>query len=307
MYKGNVLGLEVVLPDGRVLNTMDTALRKDNTGYDLNQLFIGSEGTLGFISGVSILCAKRPKSKNVILLAIEENSFKQVIDMFKIARQELNEILSAFEFWDAESMSAAQENLGLASPFEKPARFYCLAETHGADPEHDLGKIESFYACLSAAKLCKTALIAESQGQFESIWALRERLPEALARDGYNYKYDISLPLRHMYSLVEEMRQRLRGVSFKRCTAWAHLGDGNLHFNVSTPRFDPNILALIEPFLYEWTKSRHGSISAEHGIGRSKRDFMHFSKSQLAIDYMKRVKSLFDPNMIMNPYKTIPK
>lgn len=301
------MGLEVVLADGRVINTMDTALRKDNTGYDLNQIFIGSEGTLGFISGVSVLCARRPKSKNVMVMAVEGEQFERVIDVFKVARRELNEILSAFEFWDAESMRAASENLGLSSPFEEKSHFYCLVETHGSFEEHDLAKIEKFYSQVSSSNLCKKAVIAENRAQFSSLWSLRERLPESLARDGYNYKYDLSLPLKDIYKLVEDMRNRLKGSRFKRCTSWAHLGDGNLHLNVSSERFDPEILALIEPFVFEWTKKRNGSISAEHGIGRVKRDYIQFSKSAISLEFMKNIKSMFDPNMILNPYKTIPK
>lgn len=289
------------------MSTMETALRKDNTGYDLNQLFIGSEGTLGFITAVSILCPKRPRSSNVILVSIDGESFDRVIDVFKLARHELNEILSAFEFWDDESMRAASENLSLDNPFgDKKSKFYCLVETHGSCEEHDVAKIERFYSRLTEAKLSRDALIAENRAQFEKLWSIRERLPEALAKDGYNYKYDISLPLGDIYKLVEEMRRRVSGSGYKRCTSWAHLGDGNLHLNVSSPQFDERIFNLIEPFVFEWTKSRNGSISAEHGIGRTKRDYIHFSKSNTSLDYMKRIKAIFDPNRILNPYKTLP-
>lgn len=150
--KGNVLGLEVVLSNGKILNSMDRPLRKDNTGYDLKQLFIGSEGTLGMISGVSILCPLKPKSVNLILVACNGNSFKNVIDVFKLAKTELNEVLSAFEFMDKESMIAVSENLKLENPFLSTNKelvdqceFYCLAETHGSDQEHDLKKIENFF------------------------------------------------------------------------------------------------------------------------------------------------------------------
>lgn len=227
----------MVLPNGTILNTMETALRKDNTGYDLNQLFIGSEGTLGFISGVSILCPNKPKSTNVILISVNGDSFKNVIDIFKVAKLELNEILSAFEFWDKESMISLSQNLSLENPFSSinksmsdECQFYCLAETHGSCEKHDVEKIEHFYSRLMSAKLCQNAIIADSKAQFSYLWSLRERLPESIAKDGYNYKYDISLPLAQMYNLVHDMRKKLSGSGYKRCVAWGHLGLQNIYY-----------------------------------------------------------------------------
>jgi D-2-hydroxyglutarate dehydrogenase len=314
--KGNVLGLEVVLANGDVLNTMKTSLRKDNTGYDLNQMFIGSEGTLGFITGVSILCPNKPKSTNLILIACENKSFKNVIDVFKLAKVELNEILSAFEFMDKESMIALSENLGLENPFKaanlqvaKDCVFYCLAETHGSCQEHDLNKIEKFYDTLKSAKLCSDAIIAENESQFGFIWSLRERLPESLRRDGYNYKYDISLPLNNMYDLVIDMRKRLNEYNKKlhtRCIGYGHCGDSNLHLNITSPVYDENLFSLLEPFIYEWTKHNNGSISAEHGLGLKKRNYIYHSKSIESVKLMQKFKKLLDPNLILNPYKTLP-
>ena len=172
--KANCLGLEAVLANGEIINTMKTSLRKDNTGYDLNQLFIGSEGTLGFISGVSILCPTKPRSTQLILIACKQNTFKSVCDVFKLARVELNEVLSAFEFMDREAMRGLKENLKLENPFVSidkeiggECEFYCLVETHGSCEEHDLKKLERFYGALKAANLCREAIIAENESQFK--------------------------------------------------------------------------------------------------------------------------------------------
>jgi D-2-hydroxyglutarate dehydrogenase len=318
--KGNVLGMEVVLANGEILNSMNTPLRKDNTGYDLKQLFIGSEGTLGFVSGVSILCPVKPKSTNLIFMACGENAtFQNVCDLFRLAKNELSEILSAFEFMDAESMQAVTQNLGLENPFQSidkdlsvKSKFYCLAETHGSCTEHDLKKIETFFSSLMSKNLCKNAIIAESSAQFSYLWSLRERIAESLTKNGmYNYKYDISLPQSKMFDLVLDLRKRLNEnaavrKSVKHCIGYGHLGDGNLHLNVTSNNYDETLFQMLEPFIFEWTKKYNGSVSAEHGLGLKKRNYIHYSKSKESVEYMKKFKHLLDPKLILNPYKTIP-
>ena len=312
--KGNVLGLEVVLADGKILNTMGTSLRKDNTGYDLGEIFIGSEGTLGFVSGVSILCAVRPKAANLIFIACSQNNFQNVIEIFKFAKRELGEILSAFEFIDRESMWAVNEQLKIDNPFSnseisKNCMFYCLVETHGSCNQHDIEKIESFFHKLTEKTLCQDAIIAENETHFKNLWSIRERMAEALSRDGYNYMYDISLPIGKMYDLVIDLRKRLNengNPGLRRCVAFGHIGDSNLHLNLTSTLFEPKLFNLIEPFIYEWTKNNYGSISAEHGLGLKKRDYIYFSKPKEVVQQMKTIKQMFDPKYILNPYKTLP-
>ena len=315
--KQNVLGLEVVLADGTVLDSTRSALRKDNTGYDLKQLFVGAEGTLGFVTSVSMLCPVRPASAQLIFMACtpspsdDTRSFRNVLDLFKMAKRELAEILSAFEFMDAEAMRSVNENLKLANPFSQAAdghdaRFYCLAETHGSCAEHDMSKLEAFYDKASAAGLCTDAVLAENAGQFAQLWSIRERLAESSNQDGYFYNYDVSLPLANIYELVEVMRRRLADTAYKRCIGYGHLGDGNLHLNVTSSAYDAHIERRIEPFVYEWTRAHNGSISAEHGIGHVKRNYLHMSKSGEQIFAMKRIKAMLDPHNILNPYKVFP-
>lgn len=294
--KGNVLGVEAVLGDGQVMNMMNVALRKDNTGYDLKQLFIGSEGTLGIITGVclnnrnivrslfnycnnkkvSILCPLKPNAANLILVACSGKSFQNVIEVFRVAKRELNEILSAFEFMDYDSMRCVTQNLKLENPFgavnkDIPAscQFYCLAETHGACNDHDTKKIESFFDRLMKESLISDAIIAENKSQFDHIWSLRERVAESLLRDGYNYKYDISLPLAKMYDLKLDLAKRLGEHrdkhTLKNLIAYGHMGDGNLHLNLTSEKYDDQLFNLIEPYVFEWTRKHNGSISAEHG------------------------------------------
>ena len=150
--------------------------------------------------------------------------------------------------------------------------------------------------------------IAQDESQSAGIWKVREGITSALARQGCVYKYDVSLPLDKMYELVEETRERLAPLGAT-TTAFGHLGDGNLHLNVTTPgkfEVDDDVLNAIEPFVYEWVSERRGSISAEHGIGRMKREVLHLSKSDEMIEWMRMMKLLFDPLELLNPGKVLP-
>lgn len=139
----------------------------------------------------------------------------------------------------------------------------------------------------------------------QAIWALRERISEALLREGYTYKYDLSIPTSSFYDIVEDMRKHL-GSSVLNCYGYGHVGDGNVHLNMTTPQYEKPVLKQIEPYVYEWVSQRGGSISAEHGLGFKKRDFIYYSKDQSAVNLMKQMKHLLDPNGILNPYKTLP-
>ncbi|XP_013396492.1 D-2-hydroxyglutarate dehydrogenase, mitochondrial isoform X3 [Lingula anatina] len=298
---GSVLGVEAVLASGEIVDCL-SSLRKDNTGYDLKQLFIGSEGTLGMVTSVSILCPRRPKAVNVAFLGVE--NFEAALQTFQLCKGMLAEILSACEFMDQESMQCIQENLKLTNPI-KSYPLYILIETSGSHGSHDEEKLNVFLEAAMGKGIVQDGTIAMDVTQRQNIWGLRERIAEGLLHDGYNYKYDISLPLPKLYEIVEDMRQRL-GSKVTRVVSYGHLGDGNLHFNVTTPEYDKEVLGLIEPYIYEWTSQVRGSVSAEHGLGFKKRDCIRYSKEPNAVKMMVKMKKLFDPNGILNPYKTIP-
>jgi FAD/FMN-containing dehydrogenase len=148
-------------------------------------------------------------------------------------------------------------------------------------------------------------IVATDISKMKLIWSLRESIAEALLKEGVTYKYDVSLPLNCLYELVEEMKQRTEGV-VKCVVGYGHIGDGNLHLNIVGETHSKEILQLLEPFIFEWTAKHKGSISAEHGLGFKKPNFIHYSKSPEAVVLMKQLKNLFDPNNILNPYKTLP-
>uniref|UniRef100_A0A8B9JGU0 D-2-hydroxyglutarate dehydrogenase, mitochondrial n=2 Tax=Astyanax mexicanus TaxID=7994 RepID=A0A8B9JGU0_ASTMX len=299
--RGTVLGLEVVLADGRVLDCLST-LRKDNTGYDLKQLFIGSEGTLGVVTAVSILCPRKPKSVNVAFLGC--SSFENLLETFQTCRGMLGEILSAFEFLDASCMSLLEEHLKLTNPItESP--FYIVIETAGSTPAHDEEKLHNFLDTVMASALVIDGTVATEETKIKALWSMRERVTEALRHDGYTYKYDVSLPVEKIYDLVTDMRKRL-GYRAKSVVGYGHVGDGNLHLNITSPMKDPALLAAIEPYVYEWTSGCQGSVSAEHGLGLKKRNYIYYSKSPEAVTLMGDIKAMLDPKGILNPYKTLP-
>jgi len=297
----NVLGLEVVLADGTILDTIST-LRKDNTGYDLKQLFIGAEGSLGIITKLAILTPPKPTSVNVSIFGCRD--FDAVKATLGQAKRDLGEILSAFEFLDRGSMDLVLKHIPARDPLEKKHPFYVLIETSGSNKTHDREKLDSFLERILEATVIDDGVVAENATQAAEIWKLRETITEALQKEGAVYKYDLSLPLSHFYKLVEVMQQRLAGKA--KAVGYGHVGDGNLHLNISAPKYEKEIYDLIEPFVYEYVAQQRGSISAEHGLGLMKASHLHFSKSEVAVDLMKKLKTVFDPKGILNPYKVLP-
>uniref|UniRef100_A0A0D9WWC1 Probable D-2-hydroxyglutarate dehydrogenase, mitochondrial n=1 Tax=Leersia perrieri TaxID=77586 RepID=A0A0D9WWC1_9ORYZ len=239
---GNVLGLEVVLADGTVLDML-TTLRKDNTGYDLKHLFIGSEGSLGVVTKIAILTPAKLPSTNVAFLSC--NDYISCQKLLLAARRSLGEILSAFEFMDRHCINLAMKYLeGVHNPLPvSPYNFYVLIETTGSDESYD---------------------------------KVYQKHPSKLGLS------------------TSDMGDVL---------GYGHLGDGNLHLNIVSTKYSDEMLAQIEPFVYEWTSKQRGSISAEHGLGLMKAEKIHYSKSSEAVQLMASIKKLFDPNSILNPYK----
>ncbi|KAK6125690.1 hypothetical protein DH2020_040570 [Rehmannia glutinosa] len=194
---------------------------------------------------------------------------------------------------------------GLRDPLPSAKHnFYILIETTGSMESHDKEKLESFLLQSMENGLLNDGVLAQDVNQASSFWRIREGIPEALMKAGAVYKYDLSLPPEKMYNLVEEMRERLGTAA--NVVAYGHLGDGNLHLNISTRQYNDSILSKIEPFVYEWTSEQRGSISAEHGLGLMKANKIHYSKSAETVQLMAAIKKLLDPNGILNPYKVLP-
>lgn len=329
---GNVLGLEAVLPDGTIVDDL-TLLRKNNTGYDIKQLFIGGEGTIGIITGVSIMCPQRSPAVNVAYFGLE--SYEKCQDAFKEAKKQLSEILSAFEMMDGNSQKLYKKASGNKLPLENEHPFYCLIETSGSNTEHDSEKLNNFLEHVMSEEIVSDGVVAENESQVQSLWACREGVSEASQHFGGVYKYDLSIPLPQLYALIGETRQRMIDAGLMSETdeskpildviGYGHMGDSNVHLNVATRRYDKQVEKALEPWVYEWVAERKGSISAEHGLGLAKKDYIGYSRSENMVKLMKQLKSVYDPvsqsvsvtclssyadkvslqNGIMNPYKYV--
>ncbi|KAG2385548.1 hypothetical protein C9374_003363 [Naegleria lovaniensis] len=301
----NLLGLECVLPDGSIMDNIKE-IRKDNTGYHLSHLFIGSEGTLGIITKVSLQVAIKPKSINVALVAVD--SFEKVQQLIFMAKKELGEILSAVEFVDKDSMKLVmkhhKDTLG-SPPVEGEHPFYMVIETQGSSREHDEEKLNMFFAKALEEGVASDGSLAFDEKQYLYLWKFRELVSESLKKDGYVYKYDISIPLTKMYDIVLDMKERMKIFPQAKVFSFGHLGDENLHLNITSPTFDQNIKDTIEPYVYEWTSKHRGSISSEHGIGMLKKKYLHYSQCDVSINLMKSLKKTLDPKNIMNPHKIL--
>jgi len=189
-------------------------------------------------------------------------------------------------------------------PFQTSYPFYIVLETSGSNSAHDQAKLNKFLENILGENIVADWIVAESATQAAEIWRLRESISESLQKAGAVYKYDVSLPLTHFYAFVEVMQERLKDKA--KVVGYGHVGDGNLHLNISAPTYSKDLYELIEPFVYEYVSQHRGSISAEHGLGLTKATHLHFSKPQPAIDLMKKIKALFDPHGILNPYKVLP-
>jgi len=300
---GSVLGAEFVLADGTVVDTL-SEMRKDNTGSYLKQLVIGSEGTLGIITKLAIACPPRPSSETVAFLSC--SSYENVMKLFKEAKAQLGEILSAYEFLDHDCVHVLTDNTGITTPLESESPFYVLIETAGSNAEHDEEKLTKFLESTMESGLVNDGTMASEPSKMRAIWEVRERIAEALMHDGYVYKYDISLPLPKLYECVDATRKRLEGHGkVTRIVGYGHMGDGNLHLNVTAAKYDSEIMSLLEPWLWEHTRGLRGSISAEHGIGFKKRDVIGYTKSPEALELMATLKKTLDPDNILNPYKMV--
>jgi len=301
---GTVLGLEVVLADGMVVDMLGT-LRKDNTGYDLKQMFIGGEGTLGVVTKVSILVPAKLNSVNVAFLACED--FISCQHALREAKSHLGEILSAFEFIDRPALDMALNHLsGTRDPLpSSPQNFYLLVETTGSNQSHDKEKLDAFLEASMEKGIVVDGVVAQDNSQAASFWQIREGISEALGKAGVIYKYDFSLPITDFYRIAEDLRARLGNVAAT-VVAYGHLGDGNVHLNVSALKYDDELLGKIEPYVFEWVAKHKGSVSAEHGVGFMKPHALHYSKATEAMELMRRFKNLLDPKGILNPYKVLP-
>lgn len=243
------------------------------------------------------------KCKIISLLALE--SYQKILKLYKNVTSQLGEYLSCFELMDEMSIQSVVDNLNMPLPLTKPYPFYVLFELSSNDEIYIENRLLEFFDSQQSSSIIENATytLDSDVKKYSKLKSYRESITEGLKKDGYTYKYDISIPLDVYYETVEVMRNKLKSSNCIRICGYGHIGDSNLHFNVTSNQFDQNILNQIEPFLYEFVAKHNGSISAEHGIGLKKRSSLKYSKSIEAIKTMRQIKQLFDPKCILNPNK----
>ena len=305
-----VLGLEVVLPDGRVWDGLG-ALRKDNTGYDLKQLFIGAEGTLGIITAAVLRLFPRPRQVATALAGLADPA--SAVALLRRARAAVGEDITAIELMPRIAIAMTLAHIpGAVDPFSAPHDWYALIALSSARTGDGLrGDFETLVTAAHEDGLVDDAVIAASEAQTRALWALREGIPEAQKFEGASIKHDVSLPLSRVAAFIEEASRRVvAACPGTRPVAFGHVGDGNIHFNLSQPEdADPyDFLAQWEPMnriVHDLAIEMGGSFSAEHGIGQLKRAELRRYKPAVALDLMRALKSALDPDDIMNPGKVL--
>jgi len=304
------LGLEVVLPDGRIWSGL-RGLRKDNTGYDLRDLFIGSEGTLGVITGAVLKLFAQPHARATAWVGAD--SLERLVELLARTRARCGERLVAFEMMSAASLALVLAQVAdTRAPLASPAAYNALIEL--ADTE-DSGLQQMLEDVLGQAledELIGDAMFCTSQTQSAALWKLREGISQAQVRAGKVIKHDIALPISSLAPFTQAAGQAIAGCGIDGCEIinFGHLGDGNLHFNVMialSSSYDEvqHATQLLNRLVHDLVSKMNGSISAEHGVGQLRRDELKHYKQPLEMELMMRIKQAFDPNLIMNPGKLV--
>ena len=307
--RAHALGLEVVLADGRVLHNL-SKLKKDNTGYDLNNLFIGAEGTLGIITAAVLRLVPRPLSVETALVGVP--SPEAALQLFGIANETAAGGVTSFEFMTRFGVELVLKYAaGCRDPFAAPHRCYVLIELSSQQRDGLREVLETVLARGLERGIVGDAVIAESLDQAKSFWRIREVFGEVQRHEGGSIKHDVSVPVAAVPAFIREADAAVAAlIPGARPLAFGHLGDGNIHYNVTQPAG-----ADAAEFLGHWdevndavfaiVKKYRGSISAEHGIGVLKRDRLPAVKDPVALDLMRGLKRLLDPNNILNPGKVL--
>jgi FAD/FMN-containing dehydrogenase len=304
-----VLGLEVVLADGEIWDGL-RGLRKDNTGYDLKQMFMGSEGTLGIITAAVLKLFPSPRTSATAWVAIADVA--SAIALLRTMRQAIGDRLTGFELISADCVALARAQFpSLPDPLPGHA-WYALVQADDAAARSPLGaEIELALGEAIEGKIARDAVIARSEAQAAGLWALREHIPDAQKREGPNIKHDIAIPIARIPAFLARAQEAL-DAAFPgiRYVVFGHLGDGNLHYNVSAPPgADParfiERTASVTSIVYDLVADFGGSFSAEHGIGQMKRDAMARYKTPVELELMRRIKQALDPHATLNPGKVV--
>jgi FAD/FMN-containing dehydrogenase len=307
-----VLGLEVVLADGSVIHGL-SSLRKDNTGYDLRHLFVGAEGTLGVITAASLKLFPVPRTIETAFLAVPD--MRAAVAVLVRLREATGDCVTSFEYLPRIAVELTTRHVpGVTDPLGTSYPAYVLCEVSTARQDPSLRQLlEASLASAIEDGLVLDAAMAESGSQRDALWKLRESVPEAQRHAGASIKHDVSVPVASLPEFLERAAAAVARVApHGRLVAYGHVGDGNLHFNVSEPAEGGEraaflaLLVAINDSVHDCVRDFGGSISAEHGIGRLKRDLLRRYEDPVALATMRSIKQALDPHGILNPGKVLP-
>ncbi len=301
MARQLILGLEVVLADGSVVSSLNTML-KNNAGFDLKQLFIGSEGSLGIITRLVLRLVPAPRSQCTALVSTPTFA-PALLDLLAHADSRLGGQMSAFEVMWGNYYDFVTEQAGLRAALAPGQAHYALIESLGAEQESDSHRFQAMLESASDRGLIQDAVIAKSENERQSLWAVRDEVASLFALEPM-FVFDISLPLRDMGNYVDSLRQNLLAQwPDSQLFVFGHLGDGNLHLGIQAGSAAGDERQRVENMVYQPLTTLGGSVSAEHGIGLEKKPYLAFCRSALEIALMKQLKASLDPLGILNPGK----
>jgi FAD/FMN-containing dehydrogenase len=300
MMRDLVLGMEVVLADGTIVTSLNKMM-KNNAGYDLKHLFIGSEGTLGIITRLVLRLHPKPRSVATAFCGLEK--FDDVLAFLARARSELGGTLAAFEVMWPEFYRIAIEEAGCRPPVPPAFACYVLIEAMGADPARDPERFAAFMEQALEGRLIADAVIARSEAERSALWQVRDASGEFSRAPGVAAGFDVSVPVGDIGGFVEDVAGRL-AAAFPdlRPAIFGHLADGNIHVEI-TRIADERARRDIEAIVYGTTRDWGGSVSAEHGIGLLKKPYLAYSRTPDEIALMRKLKAALDPGNILNPEK----
>ena len=302
MTRALILGLEAVLADGTIVSSMNKML-KNNAGYDLKQLFIGSEGTIGVVTRVVLRLFPRLESRCSALCALETHA--NVVHLLQVCGRELGGLLSSYEvMWANYFHRVVDEVANISSPFEQRHNFYVLLEAEGSDQQQDAQRLQEMLEKALESALIEDAAIAQSEKERSSFWQIRDGVGEILPTLAPCANFDISVPISRMQEFLEQandqLQKRFESVDI---LIFGHLGDSNMHYIARTGKKEDK--QVIYDIIYKLVGEYAGSVSAEHGIGRLKREYLGYSRNEVELQMMRQLKNTFDPRGILNPGRII--
>lgn len=304
MMRESILGIEAVLPDGTLLTSLNKML-KNNAGYDLKQLFIGSEGTLGIVTRIVLRLAPKPACTMAALCGLGD--YAAVLRLLAAARRELGPLLSAFEvMWPDYWQLATRDVPGVRSPLAGAHGLYVLVEALGSDTARDPGRFQEWLEGMAESEVVEDAAVAQSLADVAAFWATRDAASEFKQAMGPHLSFDIGLPIPRMDDYARDCRAALStDLPGSRAAFYGHIADGNMHIVACVPGADPQPEEMLEEVVYRLVRAYGGSISAEHGIGTIKKPFLPYSRTPEELALMATLKRALDPRNILNPGKVV--